>query len=170
MQLVSVRSFSALRRIKSYLRATMSQERLNHIMVLYFHKHLTDQICYIEICNEFSKGLAIVKPTLETFYQQTCSVLITGALCMLAAIANWTRILQPPPPPPPPHLFGIMLSLKTSCYLVRKKRWFLGRADGGACSAPPYPLAGREGCPPSPGDATILFRPLHFLFPSYATA
>ena len=53
---VSERSFSALRRIKSYLRATMSQERLNHIMVLYVHKHLTDQICYIEICNEFSKG------------------------------------------------------------------------------------------------------------------
>ena len=50
---VSERSFSALRRIKSYLRATMSQERLNHIMV---HKHLTDRICYIEIGNEFSKG------------------------------------------------------------------------------------------------------------------
>ena len=33
--------------------------------------------------------------------------------------------------------------------------------DGGAFSAPPYPLAGREGCPPpapSPG------LPLHFLF------
>ena len=30
---VSERSFSALRRIKSYLRATMSQERLNHIYV-----------------------------------------------------------------------------------------------------------------------------------------
>ena len=53
---VSERSFSALRRIKSYLRATMSQERLNHIMVLHVHKHLTDQIFYIEIGNEFSKG------------------------------------------------------------------------------------------------------------------
>ena len=49
---VSERSFSALRRIKSYLRATMSQERLNHIMVLHVHKHLTDRICYIEIGNE----------------------------------------------------------------------------------------------------------------------
>ena len=53
---VSERSFSALRRIKSYLRATMSQERLNHIMVLHVHKHLTDRICYIKIGNEFSKG------------------------------------------------------------------------------------------------------------------
>ena len=37
---ISERLFSALRRIKSYLRASMSQERLNHIMVLYVHKHL----------------------------------------------------------------------------------------------------------------------------------
>ena len=56
MNAVSERSFSALRRIKSYLRATMSQERLNHIMVLHVYKHLTDRICYIEISNEFSKG------------------------------------------------------------------------------------------------------------------
>ena len=41
---ISERSFSALRRIKSYLRATMSQERLNQSMVLHVHKHLTDPL------------------------------------------------------------------------------------------------------------------------------
>ena len=39
---VSERSFSCLRRLKSYLRATMSQSRLNNVMVLHVHENLTD--------------------------------------------------------------------------------------------------------------------------------
>ena len=35
----SERSFSSLRHVKSYLRTTMRQDRLNHIMVLYIHKN-----------------------------------------------------------------------------------------------------------------------------------
>ena len=38
----SERTFSAMHRVKSYLRATMSQERLNHLMILHAHKDLTD--------------------------------------------------------------------------------------------------------------------------------
>ena len=38
------RSFSSLRRIKSYLRNTMMSEHLNHMMLLYVHKHLIDQL------------------------------------------------------------------------------------------------------------------------------
>ena len=38
----SERSFSALRRMKTYLRSTMKQERLNSIMTLHIHKDLTD--------------------------------------------------------------------------------------------------------------------------------
>ena len=43
---VSERSFSALRRLKSYLRATMhmTQTRLNNVLVLHVHKNLTDQL------------------------------------------------------------------------------------------------------------------------------
>ncbi len=40
----SERSFSALQHIKDYLRATMKQERLNHLLVLYVHKELTDSL------------------------------------------------------------------------------------------------------------------------------
>ena len=36
------RSFSALRRIKTYLRSTMSEERLNNLMLLHVHKELSD--------------------------------------------------------------------------------------------------------------------------------
>ena len=52
----SERSFSALRRIKSYLRSTMGQERLNHLMVLYVHKSRTDRINLETILNNFVGG------------------------------------------------------------------------------------------------------------------
>ncbi len=38
----SERSFSALRRVKTYLRGTMLQGRLNNLMVLHVHHHRTD--------------------------------------------------------------------------------------------------------------------------------
>ena len=38
------RSFSALRRIKNYLRNRLTQEHLNHYMMLNVHKHLTEII------------------------------------------------------------------------------------------------------------------------------
>ena len=49
----SERTFSALRRIKSYRRSTMSQVRLNHLMVLQVHKALTDTIKPENIADEF---------------------------------------------------------------------------------------------------------------------
>ena len=49
----SERSFSALRRVKTYLRSSMSQMRLNNLMVLHVHKDLTDGLDLNEIGNEF---------------------------------------------------------------------------------------------------------------------
>ena len=50
---VSERSFSALRRIKSYLRSTITQQRLKHLMVHHIHKDLTDKLDIISLANEF---------------------------------------------------------------------------------------------------------------------
>ena len=53
----SERSFSAIRRVKSYLHSTMLQERLNSLMLIQVHKDLTDKINICDVCNEFvSKG------------------------------------------------------------------------------------------------------------------
>jgi len=49
----SERSFSALRRIKSYLRTTMSQQRLNNLMVLFIHRDSLDEMDLEEVANEF---------------------------------------------------------------------------------------------------------------------
>ena len=52
----SERSFSALRRLKTYLRSTMTQERLNHLMILHVHKEATDSMDLDTVANEFVSG------------------------------------------------------------------------------------------------------------------
>lgn len=48
------RTFSTVRRIKNYLRTTMTQKRFNHVVLLHGHKHRTDQIDVEECAKEFS--------------------------------------------------------------------------------------------------------------------
>ncbi len=49
----SERSFSAMRRIKTYLRSSMSQSRLNAMMILHVHKDRTDKICLPDVAKAF---------------------------------------------------------------------------------------------------------------------
>ncbi|KAJ8318418.1 hypothetical protein KUTeg_003509 [Tegillarca granosa] len=50
---VSERFFSNLRRVKSYLRASMSQERIDHLMILHIYKEESDKLDLINIGNQF---------------------------------------------------------------------------------------------------------------------
>ena len=52
----SERSFSAMRHIKSYLHSTMSQGRLNDLMLLHVHKDLTDGLKLVDVANDFVSG------------------------------------------------------------------------------------------------------------------
>ena len=47
------RSFSALRRLKTFLRSTMTECRLNNLFLLYVHKHRTDRIDLLAIAKDF---------------------------------------------------------------------------------------------------------------------
>ena len=49
----SERCFSALRRLKTWLRATTVQQRINWCMLLHVHKDRTDQLTLPDIVNEF---------------------------------------------------------------------------------------------------------------------
>ena len=49
----SERSFSTLHCVKTYLRNTMCQERLNNLMILHAHKEITDSLNLDAIGNEF---------------------------------------------------------------------------------------------------------------------
>ena len=53
---VSERSASALRRLKTYLRSTMSQLRLNNLMVLHVHQQNTDTLDLAACLNDFVLG------------------------------------------------------------------------------------------------------------------
>ena len=48
----SERSYSALRRVKTYLRTTMTQNRLNNLMVLHIHKDSTDSLDLMNIARD----------------------------------------------------------------------------------------------------------------------
>ena len=48
---VSDHSFSPLRRMKSYLWSTMTQQRLNHLMVLHIHTDLTEIFDIVTLAN-----------------------------------------------------------------------------------------------------------------------
>ena len=52
----SGRSFSALRHLKNYLRTTMSQQRLNHLMIMHIHKERTDDVDLKLMLNNFIAG------------------------------------------------------------------------------------------------------------------
>ena len=50
---ISERSASALRRVKNYLRSTMSQSHLTNLMLLHVHKYKTDDLNLKNCSNEF---------------------------------------------------------------------------------------------------------------------
>ena len=50
---VSERSFSAMKRIKTYLRSTMTNNRMNHLMIMHVHKDKTDKIDMIQTAKSF---------------------------------------------------------------------------------------------------------------------
>jgi hypothetical protein len=47
------RSFSALRRVKTYLRSTMGQPRLSHLPILHIHREMVRQLKRSDILREF---------------------------------------------------------------------------------------------------------------------
>lgn len=47
------RSFSALRHIKTHLRSTMSEERLNNVMLLHVHKDFCDNLDLLKVAKTF---------------------------------------------------------------------------------------------------------------------
>ena len=55
---------SQLRRLKTYLRSTMSQTRLNHVMILSIHKELVSELDLHDIVNQFVSGS---EPRLRVF-------------------------------------------------------------------------------------------------------
>ena len=82
----SERTFSALRRLKDYLRSTM-QDRLNNCLLIYRHKSITDTLDTVKIAKRFACANEPRK-----------GHLIWGNLSRGMPLA-WCTM-----PPPPPHV------------------------------------------------------------------
>ena len=50
---ISERYFSALKRVKTYLRSITDDSRLNHLMLLHVHEEMTDKIYLVKAANTF---------------------------------------------------------------------------------------------------------------------
>ena len=50
---ISERSFSAMRRLYTYLRTNMGSSRLNNAMVLHIHKDRKDKLQLVDVANDF---------------------------------------------------------------------------------------------------------------------
>ena len=50
---ISERSFSAMRRLYTYLRTNMGSSRLNNAMVLHIHKDRLDKLSMVDVANDF---------------------------------------------------------------------------------------------------------------------
>ena len=63
----SEQSFSALHQIKSYLRSTMAQARLSHLMILHYHQETTDALDMRFVANEYIMKTETRKNLFATF-------------------------------------------------------------------------------------------------------
>ena len=66
------RSFSLARRLKAWLRTTMTQKRFNSLAVLSFHKELTDKISLINVASEFVASKPLRKKLLVHLLSPIC--------------------------------------------------------------------------------------------------
>ena len=66
----SERSFSAVRRLKTYLRSSMTQQ-LNHLMLLHIHKCHTNNLDLIDVANDFIDGNEHRKNFFGSEFKQT---------------------------------------------------------------------------------------------------
>eukprot|EP00118_Oscarella_pearsei_P023766 m.288913 g.288913 ORF g.288913 m.288913 type:complete len:207 (+) comp40709_c0_seq7:2098-2718(+) len=73
------RSFSALRRLKTYLRTTMPQRRLNNMVLLHLHKERTDKLDLSEIAKNF-----ISKNRRRTDFLVNCEV---SKICLCGTLS-----------------------------------------------------------------------------------
>ena len=69
---VSERSFSALKRAKTYLRSTTGVGRLNHLILLHVHKEVAGGIDMVEVANLFVGTTSGASNCLGSFQKTTC--------------------------------------------------------------------------------------------------
>ena len=84
------RSFSSLRRLKTYLMKTMTQARLKHLAILDVHQELTDFIDFVAFAKEFVSKCDV---RLITFGQWLTKLIYTYCMFKLL-LAGFMKLLM----------------------------------------------------------------------------
>ena len=71
---VCERSLSSLKQLKKYMRSTMGDDRLFHLMVIHVYKQLTDSVDLIQVANQFVANIDSRKQMLGTFSKRDMPV------------------------------------------------------------------------------------------------
>ena len=75
---MSERSFSALRRVKSYLQSAMTHTQFNHLLLLHVPKNFTDSLDLVAVINEFASKS---EDGLTYFAKFTSEDTVTATIC-----------------------------------------------------------------------------------------
>ena len=86
---VSERSFSALKRAKTYLRSTTGVGRLNHLILLHVHKEVAGGIDMVEVANLFVGTTSGASNCLGSFQKTTCLWSLRLPLRQLRQFTNY---------------------------------------------------------------------------------
>ena len=98
---ISERNFSALRRMKTWLRSTMNQTRLNWCMVLHIHND-TDKLNIADVANEFVSRNSTRSHILEDLCKIFCCLLLfqLASKCILDTLKSQNFPGEHAPGPP----------------------------------------------------------------------
>ena len=74
---IAERTFSSMRRLKNYLRSSMTQKLVNNLMLLHVHKDKTDEIDLHIIAEQFvdvnERKRNFFAPPYENIFQHPCT-------------------------------------------------------------------------------------------------
>jgi len=92
----SERGFSSVRRLKTFLRSTMTQRRLNNLFLLYIHTHLTDTVDLTSVAKQFvSANLhRIIFITFKCFYSHFQSTINDVEIFNLKVVQNGSECIS----------------------------------------------------------------------------
>ena len=109
---VSERSFSALKRVKMYLRSNTGDSRLNHLMMLHVHKDRADALTLVDVANDFVGEIENQTNPKQVLYCKVhnCSDLTcTKKNALTEGPKRWGLMWATrSAPPPPPDIFCLL--------------------------------------------------------------
>lgn len=92
------RTFSTLRRLKSYLRSTMTQKRLNHVILLHTYKKNVDQMNLYQIAQDLFPETVdeLIFLVISKFFVHYSNIILRYYMCTVSCVVVITLYFLSP--------------------------------------------------------------------------